>query len=468
MRILLASDTFPPQVNGAAYFTRRFAYALVEDGHSVAVLAPSTGRRSRVERDGPVTVYRLPAFPVPLYSQMDASLPWIVRRRMRAFVRHFGPDVIHIQNHFLVGRGAVRVARQLKIPVVGTNHFMPENILPHAPVPPPLKPSTARWMWRDFARVYRKLDAIAAPTRTAAAMAEEWVGKPIAAISCGLDLRKFSPRKSGAYLRSRYRLPQRQIILSVGRLEEEKRNETTIAAMPEILRNVDAQLVIAGTGDLRVQLEQQAAGLGISERVSFLGFVPDADLPNLYPLADVFVTGGIAELQSIVTMEAMASGLPVIASEAGALPELVGDAENGYLFSDGDADTLAQRAVHLLTDDDLRIQMGRKSLQKIQQHDIQATVRSYIHMYQAGITTAASRRAVPRRPLPQAQRWGIIAPIVGVGPIALVALLMLIASGVQSTVFARTVENKYVAVKEKVAQYADQHELTSLKAFDGQ
>src|SRR6202008_386605 len=101
--------------------------------------------------------------------------------------------------------------------------------------------------------------------------------------------------------------------------------------MPLILEKTDVQLVLVGTGALRNHLENMVQELSLHRHVVFTGFVSDEDLPNLYRLADIFVIAGIAELQSIVTMEAMASALPVVAVNAVALPELIHHGENGFL-----------------------------------------------------------------------------------------------------------------------------------------
>ena len=115
--------------------------------------------------------------------------------------------------------------------------------------------------------------------------------------------------------------------------------------------------------------------------MTFAGFLPNEDLPNIYRAADIFVMPGVAELQSIATMEAMASGLPVVAVDAMALPELVHDGKNGYLFKDGDLQTFADRVVALITDENLRKKMGQKSLDIIKAHDIHKSVEIFEQVY---------------------------------------------------------------------------------------
>ncbi|WP_306215515.1 glycosyltransferase, partial [Actinoplanes sp. RD1] len=109
-----------------------------------------------------------------------------------------------------------------------------------------------------------------------------------------------------------------------------------LRAFAVVRERLDARLVLAGTGTEQRSPARLAARLGVAEHVSFPGFVPDADLPAVYAEATVFVNAGTAELQSLVTLEAMASGRPVVGADAAALPHLV-----TALFPPGDSAALA-------------------------------------------------------------------------------------------------------------------------------
>src|SRR3954470_8354481 len=118
-----------------------------------------------------------------------------------------------------------------------------------------------------------------------------------------------------------------------------------------------------------------AETLGIADRVDFLGYVSDLELRQAYTRATVFAMPSIAELQSIATMEAMASALPVVAADAMALPHLVHDGENGYLFRPGDAQHLAEQLqrVFAMPQDELDA-LKQASLRIVAAHDIQTTI----------------------------------------------------------------------------------------------
>jgi len=383
MRVLIATDTYYPDVNGASYFAQRLAAGLAKRGHQIFVMAPArTLKDNTSTRDG-VIICGISSIRIPIYPDFRVSPLLFIRKAIKKHVKEIQPDVIHIQNHFMIGKGVALTAQELNIPIIGTNHFMPENLVHYLNLPKPAENKLKEFGWHEFSRVYRHLDAVTTVTNTAAKLIENLgLEKDVIPISCGIDLERFSPRNDGAYLKERYGIPEsRSVILYVGRLDKEKRIELIIHALPQITRNVDAHLVLAGTGKSKARFEAITEEMGVRDMVTFTGFVPDEDLPHLYRMADLFVIAGIAELQSIVTMEAMASGLPVIAVNAVALPELVHDGENGYLFPDGDSQMLAQRAITILSSPTLRTAMGQKSLDIIQAHDIQKTLDKYESLY---------------------------------------------------------------------------------------
>lgn len=378
-RVLIATDTYPPDVNGAAYFTHRLATGLASRGADVHVICASDDGRPRTDSAGGVVVHRLRSAPLLVHPTMRISLPAGVSRTVARLIERVRPDVIHVQGHFVVGRAAVGAARRADLPVVATNHFMPDNLFQFAHVPAWLRARVGDLAWRDFNRVFAGADRVTTPTGIAAGLlSDKGFASDVEAVSCGIDLHRFQPQPQ-QWARQRFQLPDRPTILFVGRLDEEKCLDDLIRALPHVLNHTDAQAVLVGTGGKRAALERLATQIGVSERVRFLGFVPDADLPQTYSAADVFAMPGIAELQSIATLEAMASGLPVVAADAMALPHLIAD--NGYLYRPGDVQALARHLVAILTSAKLRTAMGRASLALAATHDQQRSLARFEEIY---------------------------------------------------------------------------------------
>jgi 1,2-diacylglycerol 3-alpha-glucosyltransferase len=382
MKILIATDTYYPDVNGAAYFTYRLATILAKRGHNVFVMCPSRSFRNTVSNDKGVTVYGIRSIHLPVYRDFRVS-PLFTSRIIRGAVKEISPDIVHIQNHFLIGKEAVSAAKKLGIPIIGTNHFMPENLVHYLHLPRIAERWAQKLAWRQFVRVFEQLDFVTTPTKTAAELlVKAGLNKDVVPISCGIDLERFKPTNDGLYLKRRFAIPtNKPVLLYVGRLDKEKRIDMILRALPDILRVTSVHLVLAGIGKEKQKLEELTEKLGIQKAVTFAGFVPDEDLQNIYGIADLFVTAGVAELQSIVTMEALASGLPVVAVNAMALPELVHDGENGYLFSDGNSQMLAEKVIAILSNQAMRVRMSKKSLEIIKDHDIDKTIEKYESIY---------------------------------------------------------------------------------------
>ena len=383
MNVLIANDTYPPDVNGAAYFTKRLAEGLAQRDHEVHVLCASTTFHSEVVTRGGVVEHRLRSVPVPFHQDFRFSPPPLLYRRVLAEVKRIGPDVVHAQGHFFIGRAVIRAAKELGIPVVATNHFMPDNLTFYLGLPAGMEKRVTDLAWRDFAGVFNRADIVTAPTPFAANLAEEkGVRGPVLPVSCGMDLSRFSPENDGDAFRQRYAIPERLTFTYVGRLDAEKRVDELIRALPLVRESVDAQLVVVGNGHEKAGLMQLAEERGVGEYVIFAGFVPDEELPGAYAATDVFCNAGVAELQSIVTLEAMATGKPVIGANARALPHLVHDGENGHLFEPGDVDALASRLTELLSDGCKRAKMGEESLKIVGRHDIEKTLLTFEELYE--------------------------------------------------------------------------------------
>ncbi|GAA1136583.1 glycosyltransferase [Nesterenkonia lutea] len=371
LRIAVTADTYAPDVNGAANFAFRLASGLVGRGHDVHVICPSTNDKTFTEMVGGVTVHRIGSMRTPFHPTFRFCPPWRTAHAVPALLSEIDPDVVHTQAHFLVGRSAVRAATATGIPVVATNHFMPENLLGYAPLPRFIHRLFTRLAWRDLVRIFGRATVCTTPTPRAAELLERnGLNRPVMAISCGIDRAHYAgpPELTGV-----------PTILFVGRLDAEKNVHELLEAAAML--PPDARVEVVGEGSQRHRLEVLAADLGIAERVMFHGFVPDEELVRAYRRCAVFCMPGTAELQSLVTMEAMAAGKPVVAADAMALPHLVRSGQNGWLYTPGDVTELAGRLAAVLADEQTRTAMGRQSLELISVHDLGSTLDQFEGIY---------------------------------------------------------------------------------------
>jgi 1,2-diacylglycerol 3-alpha-glucosyltransferase len=385
MRILIASQTYYPAFNGQAIFTINLAEGLAKSGHKVLVVTASEkGPAYRTRRNG-VQIVALRSIALD-YFHPDAFFSPLPGPAVKRLFEAFHPDIAHIQDHYPISHAAFKAARKYGLKVVGTNHFMPENVAPYFPLLADFKSGFDKVMWAWPLELYNQLDVATAPSKTAAAiLRRHGLQPPVHPISCGIDLERFRPEPGAGRqeLRKRFGLDPKAItFVYIGRVDGEKRLEVLIQALNQLKRQ-DIHLVIAGKGADRQKLMDLTTQLGIERQVRLLGFVPEADKVDLLNSADVFAMPSEAELLSIATLEAMACGRPVLAARSQALPELVDEGGNGYLFEPGDVQDAARKMALLADHPDRWPSMAAASLEKAREHSLEATVHKYEKIYQA-------------------------------------------------------------------------------------
>lgn len=384
MRILIAGTTYYPALNGQAIFTVNLAEGLAKCGHQVAVAVPSDQiRASRKERKG-VQIEGVESVSLKIWHQ-DAYFSPFPGKAVRHIFDAFQPEIVHIQDHYPLSRVVVQTAHRYGIKSVGTNHFMPENLAAYSGWLANVKP-LFNWLgWHWMMEVYNRVDIATAQSKNAAELIrKQGLRRPVFPVSCGIDLHRFFPNLSidRRACRERYGLdPERKIFLFVGRVDGEKKLDVLLRAMSHLKRD-DVQLAIAGRGAAMEQLKALANELNLGHRVQFTGFIPNEDLHVLLNSADIFVMPSEAELLSLATLEAMACGRPVLLANAVALPELVTEGVNGYLFKRGDPVDAARCMELLANQPECWPAMGKASVQKAQFHGLDNTVRQYEMLYE--------------------------------------------------------------------------------------
>ncbi len=258
---------------------------------------------------------------------------------MERLVDELQPDVIHVQCHYMIGKAAILAAQRRRIRLIATNHFMPENLDPFLPFPQWFKNVVSRNSWKDMSRLMGLASVVTTPTPLAAQTMREKVGfENVLPLSNRIDVDYYA-------LRPGEDRPARDhpTVLFVGRLAVEKNVDILIDALSRTDPRLDIRLEVVGDGEQRDHLRAQVEELGLADRVQMRGHVSEEELREAYLAADVFCQPGTAELQSLVSLEAMSAGKPVVLADALALPHLVSEDQNGMLFAPYDADDLARK-----------------------------------------------------------------------------------------------------------------------------
>ena len=383
MKIIIGTESFSPNISGVAITTELLAEDLAKTKHEVFVFAPSRDLKTHYDQDfKKIKVLRLRAFPNPFRKGFFVSL--LPKKEIAKKVSQIKPDLIHLQDPTSICTALLKVAKQNRIPVIITNHFSLGYVLSYfgylKVIHRPLRTILSRYL----VKFYNQCNFVFCPTQTVKKdLVSLGIKSPIEVISNGVDLERFCSYSSPEVLRLKFRLPLNPIVLYVGRIDKDKNINVLIEAIPRVRKEINAHFVFVGQGEELPKIKKKVTRLGLERVVTFLGWINhnSDDLPGIYQLASLFVIPSMVETQSIVTLEALASGLPVVAAEAGALPELVKDKENGFLFSGG-SKNMAQGIVKILEDKKMASEMGKKSLQIVSQHRIEESFKKIVEIYE--------------------------------------------------------------------------------------
>ena len=339
MRIVLATQWFPPDTGGVSSHVRDLALKLVEKGHEVTVIT----RHGR-GLEGVDTVWLRRGD----YVRFPASLAG--SGELAKLLRELDPDVVHSHHAFTpIPLMALATASSLEYPTILTNHSAYLNGYEHllralGSIALPIKALVSR------------ADEIVAVSRAAAEFIQAFAPRrSVKVIPNGVDVEKFNPRGATPL---RDTLASEFIVLFVGRLVWRKGLLQLVKAIA-LLDDVNATLIVVGEGPLRWRAEVLAETLGVRDRTVFLGRVRDSELPGIYRSADVVVVPSVyGESFGIVALEAMASGRPVVASRVGGLSEVVVDGETGILVQPGSPRSIAEALLALHQDRSLARKLG--------------------------------------------------------------------------------------------------------------
>jgi 1,2-diacylglycerol 3-alpha-glucosyltransferase len=391
MKILMLSHGYPPSISGVTVVVQKVAREMVRRGHAVTVVTASDrGVRYRGEDQG-VELMRVRSAPNPFWS--EARLPMLGYEELKQIVAEVQPDVINTHDSGLLSMQLYRLEHEKShVPELLTCHYLPRYVTYYVHMGDIVDKVVEDITWEYTLRMINGFDHVIFPSRTQQqTFVEQGLAKPSSVISNGLNVCRYSPNgHDDGNVAVRYGLPPRPRILFVGRLAKDKKIDVLIRAMRQLRPAHQAYLLIVGRGDDRQRLEDLTESLNIRDSVRFLGFVPEEDLPALYRQSDLFAIASDVEVQSIPTLQAAATGLPIVAAQAGALPELVKDDTNGYLVPPHDPTAFATAIGRILEDTDRAVGFGQASLEIGRQHAEQETFHAYEKLYEAYSAAASS------------------------------------------------------------------------------
>ncbi len=372
VRVAMLSNSYLPVIAGVPISIKRLASVLSKMGHHVLICAPRYEKYSDCDEEN---VFRVPCFS-KIFGGRVIALPNIFSIKIFRKIREFSPHIIHIHHPFWMGSLGLWIARYLKIPVVYTYHTRLEHYSYAVPLP--------KAFFRNFLshalirRIGNKCDAVVVPTE-----ASEYylrmirVKSPVFVVPTGIETEQFHQpcsEEEKAQLREELGIMKgNKVLLSVSRLNAEKNIEFMLEAVAYLVRKgmENLKFILIGDGPDRSSLAQAAHALGLRDVLVFTGSVSPDAIPAYYSLGDIFVFASTAETQGMVILEAMASGMPVVAIRASGVDDFVVDGVTGFKTIHH-IEAWAEKVHLLLEDDVLRGELSRQAVSMAERYRVDA------------------------------------------------------------------------------------------------
>jgi glycosyltransferase involved in cell wall biosynthesis len=319
---------------------------------------------------------------VPNPFWQEGPIPVVSPQAIRKLADKFQPDVVHTHENAVLSTLLLQVRWNTRPVLVSSCYTLPRYLTQYLHLGW-LESWFEALAWKGAVSNLNHFDHVVFCTRTHERdFLAHGLGPPTTVISNGVNIQRYCPEKDpGKDIETRYSLPPSPRILSVGRLMKDKRLYLLIRAMSRVCAEREAHLLVVGRGAELPRLKALIRQLNLDPYIHLLGFVPEQDLSHLYRACDLFAIPSLVEVQSLPVLQAAVTGLPIVAANSAALPELVRHGENGLLVSPLDADELGNAILYILNHPDEARRMGQVSLSIGRVHDEQNTFQAYEDFY---------------------------------------------------------------------------------------
>lgn len=354
MRIAVVTETWPPEVNGVAVTLAKLVQSLSHRNHDVQLIRPRQAKIDEVVRDSNLEEVLMRGMPIPRYPELKLGLPskktlvkaWTLRR----------PDVVHIATEGPLGWSALQAAKVLKLPVTSDFRTNFQSYSKHYGV---------GWLRKPIVAYLRKFHNATActmvPTRELQRTLSDNGFLNLKVVSRGVDTQLFNFHKRDQQLRESWgATEQTKVLISVGRMAPEKNLEQVLKVFDSLkyLGN-QIKLVMVGDGPLKEQFKQRYP------EIIFPGMLSQSNLANYYASSDLFVFPSQTETFGNVTLEALASGIPVLAFDCAAARDWVQTDVNGWLVSESQPENFVAKAIEIFKSETLLDDVTNSTRQQI-------------------------------------------------------------------------------------------------------
>lgn len=401
MQVAYFTNTYDPVVSGVVQCIRTFRRSLAQQGHNVFIFAQNAGCFKETEP----FVYRYPAFTLPTHGGFPITIPF--SPHVDRVLPTLTLDVIHSHHPFLLGATAARKAARLNVPLVFTYHTRYQEYSHYVPFNQKLvKSAIKEYLGRYMQQCHHII--VPSPGIKDQLARDYGITRQITAIPMGLDESLWAAA-DGQPVRQARGWGNDTVLISVGRMAKEKNWPTLLkAAAPLLKSRPNTRLVLIGNGDERPALERQAQSLGVTGQVEFTGTLDYPQVIAHLKAADLFCFASVTETQGLVTLEAMAAGLPVAAVNATGTRDAVTHGREGLLTANDPA-ALNRAICRILDNPALRQQLGDAALKRARAFNADAQAQKAVSVYEQAREDQRAGRTVPVA-APHPRRWRHVFP----------------------------------------------------------
>ncbi len=393
MRIAFFTNCYKPLINGVVTSIISLKEAYERKGHEVYIFAPKV--EDYVDQEKNVFRYRS----VNLTSKVKYPIAIPLSFRAKNVITEFNPDIVHVHHPFVLSSQAIMYGKKLGIPKILTLHTQYEQYAYYiAPIPEKL---TQEAIKRIISNLAYKIDCITTPSESMKDLIKSYgVKNRIEVIPNAIELNSFKEKDKLKCLeiKKRYNLEEDdKIILYVGRIAQEKSIDKIIEALAIIKgRGISrAKLLIVGNGPAMEELRQLVQSLGVEEEVIFTGAVGNEEIQHYYKIAYLFTITSTSESFGIVIIEALASGIPVLAVRAPGAVDILTDGLDGLLTED-DVEQFASALEKLIREPELREELSQGVLKTSEQYSINVISERMLNLYREVIAMQNSKEKEKR------------------------------------------------------------------------
>jgi len=366
VKIVLVSSSYPPTLSGVSIVVHTLA-KLLANKHQVVVLVANNSLQTSIQHpQSNLTIYRLPAIPNPLRTNHFIPLP--SPQTTSNILHQISPHLLHLHDPSPLSLSTLPFAKKHHLPLIITHHFTSELVFSSFKLTRNLTTSSSPTILKALIPLYNRFDTIIVPSQTILHQLQPLLKTTTVHIPNGVDTQHFKPQNT---------TPNTDLIY-IGRFDPEKNLPLLIQTFQGISTQLPLTLTLVGSGTQTTTLKTMAKS---NSHISFVSQQPHSQLPQIYRSTRIFVTPSTSENNPLSVLEALACGLPVIAPQAGGIPDLIQHQFNGLLVTPNHSISLASAITRLALDQTLYRQLTINARKSALQFSLSKFLQRHLKLY---------------------------------------------------------------------------------------